>query len=562
MTLEQHTECGPFASHHSLANLPSGEASITLTAFWAIFNSDKQLKCKICDFATFLVNTPTPPTLHFRSHAKSLHPMASLESLLANLSENIFACLQCTRVFPSLISLLLHELFTHKSPTKIYCPICCVFIETTTLLSHISIVHPILPCIVCSLHLPVLDLIHHVLDPVQHTTIPLNNILEFFSEDLHTLLRGSRSIPAVRFVKFTELLPQILNTDQCPKIIQLNNQCGVWSACSQFTSFPKNLGPHFLARISSTEASALTVLVHIYEQGASFIQHQNLLNKYKQHLLQIVLNDFSDNHTLYKNFQMIFPHNSVAPLYPHPSRAPLPIPDTSTLQQLLGGSYQMILIGSHLLRWCGSHLSSEFKILNLSTMRTMYAPTTYLSTEAESQSFLGYISTNFFQPYYVLQHNSFAIHLARILPELKGDKPVLIEMDVIGFLYTLPPQVLPIAIKTNLHEFVLGYFVMILNVLQTLPPNSPAKGCLIIINQAPFKLPQLSIADNLDLLIRINCLAYCVATIVNIPIVNTPAFLESCYPTNEYTERMLQDFENMFKVVTAQFDTFYVKTNL
>jgi len=193
----------------------------------------------------------------------------------------------------------------------------------------------------------------------------------------------------------------------------------------------------------------------------------------------------------------------------------------------------------------------------------MYAPTTYLSTEAESQSFLGYISTNFFQPYYVLQHNSFAIHLARILPELKGDKPVLIEMDVIGFLYTLPPQVLPFAIKTNLHEFVLSYFVMILNVLRTLPPNSPAKGCLIIINQAPFKLPQLSIAENLDLLIKINCFAYCVATVVNVPIINTPAFLDSCYPTtNEYTERMLQDFENMFKVVTAQFDTFYVKTNL
>ena len=281
MTLEQHTECGPFASHHSLANLPSGEASITLTAFWAIFNSNKQLVCRICNFETFLVNTLTPPTLHFRGHAKSLHPMASLDSLMANFSENIFACLPCVRIFPSLISLLLHELFTHKSAMKIYCPICCAFIETTTLLSHISVVHPILPCIVCSLHLPVLDLIHHILDPVQHTTIPLNNILEFFSEDLHTLLRGSRSIPAVRFVKFTELLPQILNTDQCPRILQLNNKCGVWSVCSQFTSFPKNLGPHFLARISSTEASALTVLVHIYEQGASFLQHQNLLNKYK-----------------------------------------------------------------------------------------------------------------------------------------------------------------------------------------------------------------------------------------------------------------------------------------
>ena len=182
--------------------------------------------------------------------------MASLDSLMANFSENIFACLPCVRIFPSLISLLLHELFTHKSATKIYCPICCAFIETTTLLSHISVVHPILPCIVCSLHLPVLDLIHHILDLVQHTTIPLNNILEFFSEDLHTLLRGSRSIPAVWFVKFTELLPQILNTDQCPRILQLNNKCGVWSVCSQFTSFPKNLGPHFLARISSTEASA------------------------------------------------------------------------------------------------------------------------------------------------------------------------------------------------------------------------------------------------------------------------------------------------------------------
>ena len=562
MTLEQHVGCGPFASHHSLANLPSGEASITLTAFWAIFNSNKQLVCRICNFETFLVDPLTPPTLHFRGHAKSLHPMASLDSLLANFSENIFACLQCTRIFPSLISLLLHELFTHKSATKIYCPICCTFIETTTLLSHISILHPILPCIVCSLHLPVLDLIHHILDPVQHTTIPLQTILEFFSADLHTLLRGSRSIPAIRLVRFTEFLPQILDADQCPRILQLNNKCGVWSTCSQFASFPKNLGPHFLARISSTEASALTVLVHIYEQSASFLQHRNLLNKYKQHLLQIVLNDLSDHHTLYKNFQMIFPHNGVAPFYPQPARAPLPLPDTSTIQQLLDGSYQMILIGSHLLRWCGSPFSSEFKILNLSTLRTMYTPTTYLSATAEPQSFLGYISTVFCQPYSVLQHNSFALHLARILPELKGDKPVLIEMDVVGFLYTLPPQLLPLAIKTNQQELIISYFVMILCVLQTLPPNSPAKGCLIIVNQAPFKLPQLSIAENLELLVKINCFAYCVATIVHIPIVNTPAFLDSCYPTNEYSERMLQDFENMFKIVTAQFNTFYLKTNL
>ena len=331
----------------------------------------------------------------------------------------------------------------------------------------------------------------------------------------------------VKFITFAELLPQILNTDQYPRILQLNNKCGVWSACSQFTSFPKNLGPHFLARISSTEASALTVLVHIYEQGASFLQHHNLLNRYKQHLLQVLLNDMSDNHTLYKTFQLFFPHNSVYPLYPQPARAPLPLPDTSTIQQLLNGSYQMILIGSHLLRWCGSNLSSDFKILNLSTLRTMYAPTTYLSTAPEPQSFLGYISTTFFQPYSVLQHNSFAIHLARILPELKGDKPVLIEMDVVGFLYTLPPQILPLAIKTNLQELIISYFVCILNVLKTLPPNSPAKGCLIILNQAPFKLPQLSIADNLELLIKINCFAYCVATIYNIPIVNTPAFLES-----------------------------------
>ena len=259
---------------------------------------------------------------------------------------------------------------------------------------------------------------------------------------------------------------------------------------------------------------------------------------------------------------MVFPHNSVAPFYPQPARAPLPLPDTSTIQQLLDGSYQMILIGSHLLRWCGSHLSSKFKILNLSTLRTMYAPTTYLSTTTEPKSFLGYISTIFCQPYSVLQHNSFAIHLARILPELKGDKPILIEMDIIGFLYTLPPQLLPLAIKTNLQELIISYFVMILSVLQTLPPNSPAKGCLIIVNQAPFKLPQLSIAENLELLIKINCFAYCVATICNIPIINTPAFLESCYPTNEYSERMLLDFENMFKVVTTQFNTFYIKTNL
>jgi len=216
----------------------------------------------------------------------------------------------------------------------------------------------------------------------------------------------------------------------------------------------------------------------------------------------------------------------------------------------------MVLIGSHLLRWCGSNLSSDFKILNLSTLRTMYVPTTYLSISTENQSFLGYISTEFFQNYSVLQHNSFALHLARILPELKGDKPVL------GFLGSLPPQILPLVVKSTLHKLIIGYFVMIMNVLKTLPPQSPARSCLIIINQAPFRLPQLSISDNLALLVKINCFAYCVATVCHLPIVNTTAFLDSCYPTNENSEHMLQDFENLFQVVTTQFDTFYVKTNL
>ena len=298
VALGQHTECGPFASHHSLADLPSGEASIALTACWAVFTTSKELVCKICPFRTFLVNTPTPPTLHFRSHAKSLNPMASLDSLMANFSENIFACLQCVRFFPSLLSLLLHELFTHKSTTKIYCPICCAFIDNATLLSHVSVFHPVLPCIFCSLQLPVLELVHHILDPVHHTTLPLDDILGWFSENIHALIRGSRLIPAVRFVTCTEQLPQILNADQCSKIRLFDNKCGVWSACSQFTSFPKNLGYHFLARISSSEASALTVLVQIYEQGASFLQHRNLLIRYRPQLLQIMLNHASGEWTL------------------------------------------------------------------------------------------------------------------------------------------------------------------------------------------------------------------------------------------------------------------------
>ena len=160
----------------------------------------------------------------------------------------------------------------------------------------------------------------------------------------------------------------------------------------------------------------------------------------------------------------------------------------------------VVLVGSHLLRPFGTHMSSKFVLQNLSCPAGLFLHPTSTFTKHGKLKFTGLIKSGQWGNLPVLTHNSFFHHLLKVAGSLKHFTPVIVEFDVSGFITAICGTRFKPTLDDEIAQYVQSYFVHFQTLLNTLPNDNVFEKNYDVCRQMPFQLAHLSTLDNLKII--------------------------------------------------------------
>ena len=551
-------------------------------------NDTNFLFCNKCDFSTDLSRPHPPVSTHYSTHAQTLPSMAPLSFFHAHLSPKIFYCVDCSQAHPTLTSLFLHELTAgHMGALRAYCFLCRQFVDKTTLLNHFLFHHPVQPCEICKIKLPIFSLLEHNLMACAHLDRTLDNILTFFNPGLRTLIGDSRHLNQFSTISGLQLAPVLLGSTVFNPLAPLFSDTGFQTlALEAFPpSFPRGLIQMLSDSANYLVASQLHSLLSTYDENSNFESQADSLRANRTQLFQLVLLRFME--TLHLRSETITPAQLplllIGPVsstdHTHRYLGPTPIADTASLVTLLRTpTPHALLVGSCKLRHLGTPAHESFHLLNLSSPTPSLCPTHTFSGRLETP-YCGFVDSTSFHKLPVLHSTSFFVHVSKVFSALRANIPIFLEFDVSLLLNCLPTHNLQPFIDNDLYLVIISYFSQLTQLLRSMPSSLTCHQSIIIVNQAPFLLPTLSPAANMSLYRTISNYVVHLSQAFKYPIITPYGVIgvsethKSCFfsprhpvpmflPSGAYSDQTNQEFVKLFEAIVNEFQTFQALTAL
>ena len=303
-------------------------------------------------------------------------------------------------------------------------------------------------------------------------------------------------------------------------------------------NFPHNLSKLVTDRANTKFQAAqnLIPLLQALDRAGDLHQHKQALAHFAYELGQITiyrrLNFLLAHSTTYSQEQRshLFKSNATSPeeiLLP-----PINLDDINTIDTIDMSRVAIILIGAKHLKNFGTHLSSQFYILNLSAPGLALHPTQTFRNQG-GMKFTGIIPTKEWGTIPVLSHHSFFHHLERVAKAIRNELPIVVEFDVSSFLACIAGMRFRTALEVEIPTYILAYFAHFRLLLDSLPINCSFKDNYLVVGQLPFCIPNMSPSELIMLWKRIDCLAANLAAVFRI--IYVPCFKSVGITMSEYS---------------------------
>ncbi len=536
--MSAHTSLGPFGKGHPLASLSLTFQKDIIRVTFAKF--DHKLECRVCTWTE-----ETEPNVDFLSHClkhlSTLPPLMEYPQIENLFSSSWFVCGSCDIIFPTLISAALHSFLEgHDSQPIQYCAICRKFLNATSLLNHLCQKHPYFRCPFCPAYLQWLALLQHLLSPLEHQSVKIEDMLKHFRACQHEVIIKSRSELMFKSCSTQDLLASalpitVINNNS---ILRVSQPYMSLADTPDTENFPHNLSKLVTDRANTKFQAAqnLIPLLQVLDRDGFLHQHKQALTHFAYELGQISiyrrLNFLLAHSTTYNQEHRLnlFKSNATSPeeiLLP-----PINIDDINTIDTLDMSNVAVILVGAKHLKNFGTHLSSQYYILNLSAPGLALHPTQTFRNHG-GMKFTGLIPTKEWGTIPVLSHHSFFHHLERVAKALRNELPIVVEFDISSFLACIAGMRFRTALEIEIPTYILAYFAHFRLLLDSLPNQQAFKDNYLVIGQLPFAIPNMSPSDLIMLWKRIDCLAANLAAVFRI--IYVPCFKSVGITMTEYS---------------------------
>ena len=525
-----HLALGPFGNTHSLCNIGSILISTIILAIYTKVSPSGSARCSECHLDLNNASTKVFVEHCLRLHTGMLPPMSSMARIRQYFSSSAIFCSFCNIIHPSTGSLVLHAfLANHVEFGDSYCHLCETLLHNTNLFEHHLLMHPFIQCPICSVFLPVVDFVGHMLSPSSHETYPLEILKPFFNVDLHDILQKAQIEDQFRKTNSIQYEKSKLHQDS----LSLYKPCltsapgfNILLERIQPDTYPFGLSRIITDSLPFLVGADIASLIALLDNATTFSLHRSKIEQYHYELLQLILYREYDGLISYSTklhisqLKTLFWDHIPVTMRKEVSQSPLWIRDAPTMNQFLPKNIGFIIAGCRVLRMLGTHPTTENPIVNLSTQTVSVFPTTYYNCVDGGTDGSGYIELSTVPKIPVYGSISYLRHLYNVLPNVPDNVLVILELDVSTVLSQVPAHLLQRVIKVDLQSLLFGQFSGLHELFSTKLTAASTRR-IIVINQLPFTLKALSIEENLKLMANISNLNLHLALLFRMTILPT-----------------------------------------
>ena len=515
-SIMEHRIQGGFAENHKLGMLPEKKKRV-LKIITLMDANRGTLSCRYCNHIQIDLRKRNKLTDeeydHISNHGYLTGENPTVQEVLYKNGKNtLLVCLECEEIFPSYISLVLHNLYYKEHSglyQEIYCPLCRKFETRTTLSAHLLKVHTgQVKCLMCPAVFPqVLDMTTHLTQPVPHPVISTEirlllteqqvSILYEYRKQNRTMYQSPEEtmIPVIRdqeMIEYGRYLSQ-------PELLQ-NHQA---EQNSQDRRHPRNC-QDILAKFSHRNLSLQlsNVLQSVKLQSSYIISRetlQKMMYETKQAAVAIVIEKHCNQLVELpialevKQYGLENVHDHQLGHLLQPS---ILVQSESTLSASDLRIYDCLIIGNHGMKSSGTLPGASFRTLNLSPRASFIWPNYFVSLEHWNQSVQGSLVLDETHTVIVPTTKNYLLHVRNILHRIHTDKPTFVEFNLQGFLYQIPPETWHQFLEKNLKTLTLAYFIGLERIRKELGRTREQFPSLTVIGQGPISgILQMSARD-------------------------------------------------------------------
>ena len=513
LPIMEHRIKGGFAKNHKLGLLPEKKKKM-LKIITLMDVKNGILICRNCNHLKINLRERNKLTAeeyeHITNHGYVTGENPTVEeTLYYNGKNTLFVCLECERVFPSYLSLVLHSLYFKEHTnmySEIYCPLCGKFEAKTTFSAHLLNNHSNqVKCLMCpAVFQHVNDLITHFVQPNPHKEITAE-IRSLLTENqvsaLHkyrkenTLMHQRTDVTIIPIIKEKDMIEYRRYLNQ-PELLE-NHQI---EQNAQERIHPRNC-QDILAKFSNRELSLrLSNVLQSIKLNTKYIIPRKvfeeiqyelnqtsvslIMEKYCSQLVELPLaleikqygvDNYEQGHLLRPSV-LVRSENVWLP-------ADLQI-------------YDCVIIGNLGMKDSGTLPGASFRTLNLSPQQSFVWPNCFITLNHWKNSVQGTLELDEKYTEPVSATENYLLHVKNVLSRIQANKQTFVEFNLQGFLHKIPTEKWSQFLDKNLKTLTIAYFIGIERIRQELEKTGKQHPTPVVIGQGPISgILQLSASD-------------------------------------------------------------------
>ena len=513
LPIMEHRIKGGFAKNHKLGLLPEKKKKM-LKIITLMDVKNGILICRNCNHLKINLRERNKLTAeeyeHITNHGYVTGENPTVEeTLYYNGKNTLFVCLECERVFPSYLSLVLHSLYFKEHTnmySEIYCPLCGKFEAKTTFSAHLLNNHSNqVKCLMCpAVFQHVNDLITHLVQPNPHKEIT-TEIRSLLTENqvsaLHkyrkenTLMHQRTAVTIIPILKEKDMIEYRRYLNQ-PELLE-NHQI---EQNAQERSHPRNC-QDILAKFSNRESSLrLSNVLQSIKLNTKYIIPRKvfeeiqyelnqtsvslIMEKYCSQLVELPLaleikqygvDNYEQGHLLRPSV-LVRSENVWLPADLH--------------------IYDCVIIGNLGMKDSGTLPGASFRTLNLSPQQSFVWPNCFITLNHWKNSVQGTLELDEKYTEPVSATENYLLHVKNVLSRIQANKQTFVEFNLQGFLHKIPTEKWSQFLDKNLKTLTIAYFIGIERIRQELEKTGKQHPTPVVIGQGPISgILQLSASD-------------------------------------------------------------------
>lgn len=500
-SLENHRRLGGWAITHKLGmlNQEKKEGLAILALSTTLPNGI--LMCKFCN--DFMHNTreasrvPRDHIHHLMTHGSLLGENPSVQDILNKQTHGPLLCLECTEVFPSFLSLIIHVGFSkdHSTKTDIFCHLCFQFFSKTTLLSHHLEHHNnTLRCPMCQLGFTTTwDLLIHLLNSKPHYSLSPEIQSMLTHHQLRTIEQQRR--PNTITTTRTEIITRdTLKFHKMQHLARFLNQPELFANYQVDTQEEPFGVPNLVELIaryldkddSMIVSNIVRALRHRTKYPTTIQDYKRFYYEINQINIGLFLKDIWNNATITptKLDDLLYGVDNYSGPHLLGQSYLTYTPDRITKVDVK--DYRAVVIGLRLFDKAGTLPTSKFPVLNLSPDHPQQQrwPTAFF-THLGPTSVQGIVNLEGKALHHLPADKNYLQHIKEICLKVPLHLPICIELNLYSFLMCHSPETWSKLLKTSLKDILLGFFCGLTRISQEVHQDRGKHPEFLIMGQPP-----------------------------------------------------------------------------